>query len=230
MRIRVIKHEKAEGPGSIAAWAAARGHVLECTELESGEPLPDPDSFDALVLMGGSMSVNEEDRFAWLKPEKALARRALAENKRVLGICLGAQMIASASGAEVRRNPEREIGWFPLANTQEGLVHPLWRSVPDGAVVFHWHGETFDLPAGAVGLARSPACEHQAFALGERVLGLQCHLEMDAEALDAMVRAGSAELRPGRWVQSAEELLSRPDRLRALEPLSRGVLDSWATV
>lgn len=229
MRLHVVKHMPFEGPGAVAAWAKERGHSLRTTELAYGQALPVPEDFDALVLMGGPMSVNEEDRFAWLKPEKALLRDSLAQGKKIFGVCLGAQMIASALGAKVRPNGLKEIGWFPLESTPAGATHPLWAPMPRTLPVFHWHGETFELPPGAVHLARSAACENQAYALGSQVLALQCHIEVDEESLREMVEGGGDELDPNEpFIQNAKVMLGQSESLARLNPLVRALLDGWA--
>ena len=228
MRIQVIKHEVLEGPGAIAAWAAGRGHSLAATELSKGEALPAPSDFDALVLMGGSMSVNDEGRYDWLRPEKQLVRDSLAAGKKILGICLGAQMIASALGAPVTRNPEKEIGWFPVEATDAGWRHPFWLGLPRALPVFHWHGETFGLPEGAVQLLRSAACEQQGYAIGTQALALQCHPEVDSVSVAEMVENGRDELVEGRWfIQSEEAIKAQSEPLARLGPVLHRLLDQW---
>jgi GMP synthase-like glutamine amidotransferase len=228
MRIQVLKHVGFEGPGAVAVWASAHGHALALTELSQGEALPALDAFDALVLMGGPMSVNDEARFAWLKPEKALVREAIAAGKKVLGICLGAQMIASALGAEVKPNAQKEIGWFPVEAVADGAGYPLLAGLPASFEVFHWHGETFSLPPNAVHLWRSEACAHQAFAIGTQVLGLQCHPEVSVESLREMAAGGADELVTGLPFVQAYDRLDQPDKVRALGPVLDRLLQNWA--
>jgi GMP synthase-like glutamine amidotransferase len=228
MRLQVIKHVPFEGPGAIATWAQARGHSLALTELAAGQALPALDAFDALVLMGGPMSVNDEADLAWLAPEKALLRATLASGKKVLGVCLGAQMIASALGAPISRNPDKEIGWFPVEATPQGRRHPFWAGLPDAFPCFHWHGETFALPPGATALLRSAACEAQGFALGVQALALQCHVEVDASSLDAMIVNGRAELDLARpFIQPEAVLRGQPQALARLWPHLERLLDNW---
>jgi len=228
MKLWVVKHATFEGPGAVAAWARERGHTLSVTENEYGQALPTPDDFDALVLMGGPMSVNEEGRYGWLRPEKALVRDTLASGKKLLGVCLGAQMIASALGAEVRPNAYKEIGWFPLEITAAGREHPFFRGLPGVLPVFHWHGETFGLPAGALHLARTAACENQGFAIGTQALALQCHLEVDAESLKEMAVGGRDELDLSQpFIQSEAVLLGQPENLQRLAGSFRTLMDQW---
>jgi GMP synthase-like glutamine amidotransferase len=213
----------------LAEWAKARGHQVETVELGLGNALPALDDFDGLALLGGPMSVNDEAVYTWLRPEKALVREAVAARKRVLGICLGAQMIASALGATVRGNPHTEIGWFPVESTPAGARHPLWSPFPRAHPVFHWHGETFDLPQGAIHLARSAACEHQAFAVGNRTLGLQCHFEVDGAALGVMVKEGAEELDARLpFVQSGDIIVGQHELLDRTKALGWSLWDAWA--
>jgi GMP synthase-like glutamine amidotransferase len=172
------------------------------------------------------MSVNDEETCPWLGVEKELIADAVESKKVVLGICLGAQLIASALGAKVYRLPQPEIGWFPIERTGgQGA-----RALPARADVFHWHGETFDLPTGAAGFARSDACENQAFTIGDRVVGFQFHLETTPTAARAMIDACGSDLVPGRFIQTEEEILSSSDRFDRINAIMTGVLDSLSEV
>lgn len=229
MRLAVIKHVPFEGPGRIAAWAQARGHAVKTVELAYGQALPEPESFDGLVLMGGPMSVHDTAQHAWILPEQALIRESLAQGKQVLGICLGAQQMAAALGAAVGRNPEKEIGWFPIEAVPGAEGHAFWQGQPRALQAFHWHGETFALPSGAQALLRSAACEQQGFALGRQGLALQCHLEVDEGSLRAMVENGRDELDPSRpFIQSEPLILAQTQVLAALKPRIEALLDAWA--
>ncbi len=217
MRVQVFQHVPFEGLGAIEPWLAARGARIGWTRFFADARIPDPDDYDWLIAMGGPMSVNDEVALPWLRDEKRAIAAAIDAGKTVLGVCLGAQLIASACGAKVMRNPEREIGWFPIERIAEPAEHPIARALPPQAEVFHWHGETFTLPRGAVHLARSEACEAQAFALGPHVVGMQFHLETTRESAAALVTHCPEDLKPGRFVQTGEDLLgdaARFDRLR----------------
>jgi len=209
VRAHILQHVPFESPGSILPALQACGAEVGTTRLYAGEALPDWRASDLLVVMGGPMSVNDEVDYPWLVDEKALVAGAIANGRAVLGVCLGAQVIASALGYRVFKNREPEIGWFPIDPTVEGEAVGL-----DGSGrVFHWHGETFDLPAGATLLASSAGCVNQAFALGPRVLGLQFHLEVTASDVRNMVEHGRHELTPARFVQSEAEILdAAPER------------------
>ena len=222
MKVQILQHVPFEGPGSMAAWLAARRMEVGCTRLFAGDPLPRADQVDALVALGGPMSVNDEDALDWLRPEKQLVRDAVARGIPVLGVCLGAQLIASALGARVYPGAAKEIGWFPIRGLPD--VAPRFQ-FPAECLAFHWHGETFDLPAGAVRLASSAGCENQAFQLGRNVIALQFHLETTAASVEALVEHCRDELVPGPYVQSESELRAAPAaRYAAINRLMEDVL------
>ena len=223
MRVHVLQHVAFEGIGSIQAWMEARQATLAVTPLFARAPLPDTDDFDWLIVMGGPMSVNDESDFPWLRPEKELIARAVKAEKTVLGICLGAQLIASAMGARVYRNPQKEIGWFPLRKTG-GANGDIAAVFPRELTVFHWHGETFDLPPGAARFLESDACLNQAFALGSRVVGLQFHMETTPVSAVDMIQGSRADIVPGPTVQTEREMLAEPGRFREANRVMDSVL------
>ena len=201
-----MQHVPFERLGSIETWLQSIRAAVSVTKFFEDPTLPDPDNLDLLVVMGGPMSVNDEQKFPWLAAEKEFIRKAIEKDKAVIGICLGAQLIASAMGATVYPNKEKEIGWFPVTGTQPGNMEELF-TFPQELLVFHWHGETFDLPEGAMRLARSDACRNQAFQLGKRVIGLQFHLETTPDTARDLVYHCRDELQPSRYVQSEAEIL-----------------------
>jgi GMP synthase-like glutamine amidotransferase len=225
-RVHWLQHVPFEGLGAIGPWLAERGARVTATRCHAAEDLPALDDFDWLIVMGGPMSVHDRDRYPWLAAEQRLVADAIAAGRTVLGICLGAQLIAQALGARVFRAPERETGWFPIEPVAPPTGHPFADlfSRPDD--VFHWHGETFDLPAGAVPLARSAACAHQAFALGSRVLALQFHLEMTPGGARALIEHCPDDLAPGPCVQPAAAILSDESRFRDAHTHMGRVLDA----
>ncbi len=228
MAVHYLQHVPFEGLGAIEDWCCARGHSITVTRLYA-EPLPRRVEGDLLVVMGGPMNIYQEERHPWLAAEKSLLRDAIAEGARVLGICLGAQLLADVLGGSVTRNPEREIGWFPVELVPEAGAIPGFDRLPPRFIALHWHGDTFSIPEGALRLAGSEACANQAFAWDEgRVLGLQFHLEETIESLTLLVQHAAHELAPPReahysaasaekgaesdagprWVSTATELLS----------------------
>lgn len=223
MRAHYLQHVPFEGPGSIVSWLAAAGWKITRTRLFASEALPDPGALDLLVIMGGPMSVHDEDEFPWLTTEKRFIREVIDSGTPALGICLGAQLIASAMGARVYRNPVKEIGWLPVRGVagNDGCIFRF----PQSETVFHWHGETFDLPPGATRLAQSDGCENQAFQLGESVIALQFHLETTPEAVRELVANCRDELVPARYIQTEEEILSvGPARYQTIHRLMGGIL------
>lgn len=204
MRVHVLQHLPFEDLGNIAPNLQARGARISHTHFFENAQLPALDGIDMIIAMGGSMSVNDEREFPWLKPEKQFIREAIRRNISVLGVCLGAQLIAGALGARVYANPFKEIGWFPVrgVSAPEGAF-----SFPREFTVFHWHGETFDLPEGAVRLAESDGCRNQAFQIRRNVIGLQFHLETTHANASALVQNFREELVPEPFIQSEAEIL-----------------------
>lgn len=205
LRVICVQHVPFEGPAAIADWAAERGATLDIVHVHRGDPLPAVGAFDLLVSLGGPMSVHDAERFEWIASEIALLGEAVASGKAVLGVCLGAQLLAKALGAEVRRAAEREIGWLPCRGLP-AVDAPAALRLPQAFTPLHWHGEEFALPPGAVRLAETDACANQAFALGGRVLGVQFHLEAGRESVDALLTHCANELTGGPWQQSPEAL------------------------
>jgi len=208
MRAHILQHVPFEGSGRIGPRLRADGYDLARTSLYAGEALPSVEEVDFLVVMGGPMSVNEEEAYPWLVEEKRFLRAYVESGRPVLGVCLGAQLIAAAAGAKVFSGPEKEIGWFPVEGVSS-KVPGVFR-FPERVEVFHWHGETFELPPGAAHLARSAGCAHQAFQLGGSAIGLQFHVETTPETAAALVENCRDELEPSRFVQTEEEILSAP--------------------
>jgi len=205
LRIHYFQHLLHEDLGSIESWVAAHGHRTTCTRFFANDPIPALDDIDWLIVMGGTMGVYEHDKFPWLRDEWTFIRKAIDAGKTVFGICLGSQLIAQALGAKVYPGPEKEIGWLPINKTELGQQSRLLADMPDNFTVFHWHGDTFDLPEGALCLASSIVTKHQAFSYGERVLGLQFHLEATVKGVQDFVREDNGdELSIGTtYVQSA---------------------------
>ena len=206
MRAHFLQHVAFEGLGSIEPWLEAAGYEITNTRFFESVALPDLKKIGLLVVMGGPMSVNDEDKFPWLVSEKKHILEAINSGTPVLGICLGAQLIASALGAPVYRNSVKEIGWFPIQRISSNDTSLF--SFPPSMTVFHWHGETFDLPSGAFRLAKSDGCENQAFQFGKSVIGLQFHLETTPEAARELVSHCRDELVPSRYIQTEKEILS----------------------
>lgn len=223
MNVHILQHVPFEDIGSMARWFAKHNATLSYTRFFEKTALPKTKDFELIIAMGGPMSVNDELEFPWLKQEKEFIREAVLANVAVLGICLGAQLIASSLGASVYKNSYKEIGWFPI----EGISNYGGQfNFPHSTTVFHWHGETFDLPVGAVQLAKSAACENQAFQLGRNVMGLQFHLETTPESAYELIKNCSNELVSAPYIQSKEQLrAATPAMYREVNQLMEKILD-----
>jgi GMP synthase-like glutamine amidotransferase len=206
MKIHFFQHVPFEGPGTIRQWAESRGHKVSTTRFFHGELPPDVDKIDWLIIMGGPMSANDENSCPWLRKEKHYISRAVKSELRVLGICLGAQLMASALGAKVFPNAQREIGWFPVKLTERGIGSAIFSGFPEQFTAFHWHGETFDLPEGAEQLAETTACKNQAFSCS-RALALQFHFEVEKQGVESLVRNCGDELKDSPYIQKADSIL-----------------------
>jgi len=189
-RVYVFQHIECEDLGTFAEVLAARDFHAAYIRLFASDSVPtDWSRAAALIFLGGPMSVNDEARYAYLTAEKAIIRSGLEHGTPMLGVCLGAQLIACAAGSRVFPGARPEIGWAPMSLTMEGRQDPLLAPLAQLAAVFHWHGETFDLPHGAARLAFSALTMNQAFRLGRSAYGLQFHLEVDAPMIEAWIRA-----------------------------------------
>lgn len=210
LRVQVLQHVSFEDLGSIQPWLETRQAQVEYVRFFADEQLDPARRYDLVVVLGGPMSVHDEQAYPWLREEKSYLRALCAEQRAVLGICLGAQLIASALGAEVYPAREREIGWWPVYVAE--LSGDL--KLPISLHAFQWHGETFALPVGARRLAWSVACENQAFLYAKRVLGLQFHLEVTPAGARSLLQYCELDLqRPGPYVQSDRALLGAPEVL-----------------
>jgi GMP synthase-like glutamine amidotransferase len=224
MKVCCLQHASFEGPGNIAAWAARRGHDFRIVRLYLDESLPSVQDLDLLVVMGGPMSVHDEAAYPWLVPEKKLIARCLATGKFTLGVCLGSQLLAEVLGARVYRNRCKEIGWLPVERRSGVCQTHLFRTLPRQFTPFHWHGETYDLPAGTAHLASSEGCPIQAFehAYG---LGLQFHLEVTSDGVSDLVHECSNDIGSGPYEQTSAQILACTDRCAASEKLLVEVLN-----
>ncbi len=226
MRVHYLQHVPFEGLGSIEPALRQKGHVITLTRLYQGEPLPTLEEIDWLIIMGGPMGIYDEARYPWLEAEKAFIKDAIAAEKTVLGICLGAQLIADALGAKVFKNRHREIGWFPIQRLPEAATTVLAKAIPEQTEAFHWHGDTFEIPQAATPLASSKACKNQAFILHDRVVGFQFHLETTREAAAALIENCRDELDSSPYVQSESEMLADEQRFTHINKVMHAVLEA----
>lgn len=220
-----LQHVEFEDAAQIGRWARDRGHSLSSTLVSESNSLPAPDAFDWLVVMGGPMSTYEEDRYPWLAGEKRLIAQAIAQDKRVLGVCLGAQMIADALGGAVAPNRFREIGWHEAWLTGP-IRGSLFEGFPDIFVPFHWHGDMLSLPPGACHLVASEACPNQAFQFGPRVLGLQFHLEYTEQNIRTMIEQCAEDLAAGPYIQTPSAMVGHEPRILQAHALLHRLLEA----
>ena len=212
MNVLVVKHVDMEGPGLIEDCLRQENISHQVLNLESGLRLPKLDHFTHVVILGGPMNVYQEDRYPFLRTEDFFIKEAIQRGKLILGICLGAQLIAKALGAKVFKAPVKEIGWYDVSLTRIGTIDPFFSQLPNTFPVFQWHEDTFEIPHSAILIATSSLVPHQAFRYGDNAYGLQFHLEVTQQ----MIR---------EWVETYEDefkglkspLLSKPQILANTE-------------
>lgn len=226
LRIHALYHVDFEELSYIKQWADSQGHSTTVTRFYDNDPLPAQDSFDWLIIMGGPMSIHDETEFPWLVDEKCFIQQSINEGKTVIGVCLGAQLIAESLGAKVAPSGIKEVGWLPIQLTTQGLEHPLLKDLPTEAFnVFHWHGDGFECPKGATPIATSQAWANQGFIyqtpkheeLGTWVLGWQCHFEVNKKSMVDMVAHGEAYIQDAiidhpDSVQTGDEIIALGDK------------------
>ena len=209
LSVHAFMHVPFEGLGCIEQWINRNNHSLGYTHFYENYRLPDVNTIDWLIVMGGPMGVYDEAQYPWLVEEKAFIRKAIEQGKTVIGICLGSQLIAEVLGAKVYPNHQKEIGWFNVKLSKTALELPLFKDFEEKFPVFHWHGDTYDIPIGSKHLMSSDNCRNQAFLFGENVLGLQFHFEVTGHTLKSMVEYGKDELVENNTIQSAAEILGK---------------------
>jgi GMP synthase-like glutamine amidotransferase len=227
MRLHFLQHVWFEDLAYIKVWAERRNAKISRTAFFSDEHLPSIDSFDWLVIMGGPMGVYDEKEYPWLVDEKRFISEAIDNGKKVLGICLGAQLIAAVGGGKVYPNKYTEIGWFDVSKTEHGKTSEVFSFLPDTFTAFHWHGDTFDLPRGAKRLANSEACTNQAFELGTNVIGLQFHLESSVKSIGKLVDNCGQQLTEQEFVQTSSQINERHEDVKLINELMNNLLESF---
>ena len=218
-------HVPFEGPGIIANWIKKKNHHLEYTRFYQEDPLPEVSEVDMLVIMGGTMNVFDFHIHPWMQDEIDWVTGFMDTGKPVLGICLGAQIIASALGVDVYPGKEREIGWHNLQFLPSLGDFRIWKDLPVARKVFHWHGDTFPIPAGATRIASSKAFPNQGFIYNNRVLALQFHLEVTPDSVKALVDNCRDELVPGTYIQTEEEIMAEEKYYHTNQELMFPLLD-----
>jgi GMP synthase (glutamine-hydrolysing) len=215
MIIQVFQHVSFEGPAYIEEIAESNSYDLHICRFDEGEtPLP-PTDYDMLIVMGGPMNIYEDSNYPWLTTEKKAIEQAIKSDKLIFGFCLGSQLIADVLGSRVYKNKEKEIGWYPIRRIEPGVGNPPLQFLPDIATVFHWHGETFDLPKNAVRLYNSQATENQAFLYESNVLALQFHLEMLQPSIEDLAHYCKSDLGKGKYIMTLPEMLDEYHKYEA---------------
>ncbi len=225
MRIHYLTHVPFEGLACIKTWADQNQYPLSHTALYDDEPLPAPDDFDWLFIMGGPMNIYEHDKYPWLKREKRFINEAIEKEKTIIGICLGAQLLADVLGGPVRKNRFKEIGWYPVEFTRKALQMDVFDFLMPRMEVFHWHGDTFDLPASSVRMASGEACENQGFIYGDRIFGFQFHLEMTPDSTGDLIKNCMNEMVEAPFIQKPGEILMDENRFQAANTVMNSFLD-----
>jgi len=223
MRIDVLEHAANEGPGKIGVWAERRGYTVNLVRMDEGAPLPSLDEPGLIAIMGGGMNIYQHRDYPWLLEEKRFLAKAIAKGKPLVWICLGAQLLADVLGGKVVQNAHKEVGWWP--------VRFLDRSAPfDGfpaeCPMFHWHGDTFELPPRARRIAESDGCANQAFAFGDRIVGLQFHAEVANSDLEGFCDAAPQDLEDGKYSQSRAAIVDQPPDMTAADRGLERLLDA----
>ncbi len=224
MKVHYLQHVPFEGLGSIESFLSSRNHSISATQLYLQAELPDINDFDWLIVMGGPMGVNDESSYSWLNQEKEFIKEAIDAGKIVLGICLGAQLIASVLGAKVIKNNDKEIGWFQIKRADELKNTILSSSIPEQTEVFHWHGETFELPIGAIPIASSQACKNQGFIINNQVVGFQFHLETTTQSAGEIIKNCQHELDGSKFVQNQTQMMEAKRRFSDINKIMNNVL------
>lgn len=228
MRVLLLKHFDFDDESAVTSWAGDKGYACTVIDPSIEGILPHMESFDFLLVMGGPMSVYEEERYPWLAEEKKFILAAVHAGKAVFGICLGGQLLAEVLGGKVYRHEHKEIGFHPIRRTRQ--IHPLFEGMPDRFHSYQWHGDAFDLPPGAERLAFSDACRNQAFAYGPNVLGVQFHLESTPSCIEAMLSRWSGELQAAPYIQNADRIREQLGRTRDSHAMLHGILNRFERI
>jgi len=207
MNIHAFYHAPFEKLGIIEKWILKKRHILTETNFYKNMELPSFEDIEGFIIMGGPMGVYDDYKYYWLRYEKEFIEKAVKLNKKILGICLGAQLLANVLGAKVYKNKVKEIGWFPIAKTVKEKDNSIIDIFPDDLEVFHWHGDTFDLPKSSLGFYSSVATENQSFLYGKNILGLQFHIESTIDTVKELINNGRNEIIPDNYIQSEKEII-----------------------
>ena len=202
MKVHFIQHVEFEEPAELEKWMINRGYKVSKSMMHNKDLFPNMSDFDMLIVMGGPMGVHDTIKYPWLIREKEFIRRAITERKTVVGICLGAQLIADVLNAKVYKNRYKEIGWFPIKKSRSIGKESIFSDFEKETQVFHWHGDTFDIPKGATRLFSSSGCKNQAFQFGNKVFGFQFHFEVNEKSIMKLAENAASEITDDKFVQT----------------------------
>ncbi|MBD3376973.1 amidotransferase [candidate division KSB1 bacterium] len=228
--VLALKHVSFEGPGAIAHWVDRNGLNLELCPWYKEPDVRPPEAYAAIVIMGGPMNVHETDAYPWLLSELDYLKRALVSSVPMLGICLGAQLLALALGANVTRNASKEIGWFEVKRHPLAESSPVLQGFPETFMTMHWHGDTFSLPVDALPVGSSTACQNQGFVWQNRVVGIQFHPEFTESGLESIIDQCRDELIPDPYIQSEQQILANSHLLPEQHKMLYRLLDRLFTI
>ncbi|MCC9137125.1 type 1 glutamine amidotransferase [Pontibacter silvestris] len=217
MHIHYIQNHSLSGLGMIQTWIEEHHHTVTGTVMDADAVLPPVDDFDLLIVLGGIMGAYEEDAYPWLIKEKEFIREAVKRKKFVLGICLGAQLIADALGGKAYPHAHQEIGWCNISLNEQAASVPFLKGLPENFTAFQFHGDTFLLPEGAKVAASNEACANQLFVYGEHVVGAQFHPEYDEQIISHLMKYSKGKLAAGPYVQDAVSWLNQEEHKKNMK-------------
>lgn len=230
MKIHYLQHVPFEGLGFIGTWLNENNHEMSSTRFyETDYHFPESGEIDALIIMGGPMGVYDEHLYSWLYEEKQFIKDCIQADKKILGICLGSQLLSVCLGADVHPAENKEIGWFKVSPTEEckkiGWLYDLFKDEP---VVFHWHGDQFEIPLdGSFSFLESNANRNQAFYHNENMIGLQFHVEVTPETTAFMLKNGKNELMKSSYTQTETEIQKGLVHVRNCNRIMEAILENW---
>jgi len=224
MKIHIFQHAHFESPGNTLDLVNNQTNSITYTHFYEDFELPQFSDIDMLIILGGPMSIHDEDRYPWLKAEKEFIKKAIKLGKKVFGICLGSQMLANVLGADVYPNNQKEIGWFNIQKENTDKSN-LISNFPDEALAFHWHGDTFNIPDGATRIYSSQATKNQGFIYGDNVMALQFHWELEHVNVEKLIEYSGGDITEGKFIQSPDQLLSNPTGFSTNKEFMKVVLD-----
>ncbi len=202
-----LEHVHFENTAGLSPLLVSKGYRLNRSALYNGESLPEINNFELLIIMGGPMGVHDEDKLSWLKPEKVFIEKCIKSGKKIIGICLGAQLLADVLGAKVYRNKFKEIGWHTVRQTADSGKSSTFKDFPEEFTPFHWHGDTFDIPSGCIRTSESEVCGNQSFVLDDRIIALQFHLESTQDSIRNLIKYCSEDIIDSPHVQNPDYIL-----------------------